>query len=97
MQFAHVHDLPDVIRVVGAEIADDVRPFRELLVVSRFHKFLKVGHDLVELLDDVGPLLVIELVEGFLVVASKLVILDAFKVIQIAPIPEQQMISELPC
>jgi hypothetical protein len=75
LQLAHVHDLSDVIRVVGAEVANGVRPFGELLVVSRFHKFFKVGHDLVELVDDVGPLLVVELVEGFLVVAVKLVIL----------------------
>jgi hypothetical protein len=58
---------------VGAEIANSVRPFGELLVVSCFHKFLKVGHHLAKLIDDVGPLLVIEL-EGFLVVAGKLLI-----------------------
>jgi hypothetical protein len=42
LQLAHVHDLADVIRVVGAEIANGVRPSGELLVVSGFHKFLNV-------------------------------------------------------
>ncbi len=97
LQLAHVHDLADVIRVVGADVANRVRPFGELLVVSRFHKFLEAGHDLVKLIDDVGPLLAVELVKRFLVVPGKLVILDALKIIQIAPIPEQQMVSELPC
>jgi len=96
LQLAHVHDLADMIPVVGAEIANGVRPFGELLVVSRFHNFLEVSHDLVELIDDVGPLLVVKLVEGFLVVAGELFILDASKIIQISPVPEEQMVSELP-
>jgi hypothetical protein len=83
LQLAHVDDLADVVRVVVAEIANGIRPFSELLVVSRFHEFLKAGHDLVELIDDVGPLLVVELVEGFLVVAGEVLIFHASKVIQI--------------
>jgi hypothetical protein len=57
---------------VGAEIADGVRPLGELLVVSRFHEFLEIGHDFVELMDDVGPLLAVEPVECFRVVAGEL-------------------------
>lgn len=97
LQLAHVHDLAGVICVVGAEVANRVRPSGELLIVSRFHKSLKVGHDLVELMDDVDPLPVVESVEGFLVVSGKVVILNASKVIQIATIPKQQMVGELPC
>ena len=79
MQLANVNDLADVIRIVGAEIADGVRPFGELLVISCFHKLLKIGHDLVELLDDVGPLFLVEPVEGFLVVGGEVVVLDPAK------------------
>ena len=42
-------------------------------------------------MENAGPLLIVELVESFLVVAGKLFILDALKVVQIAPIPEQPL------
>ncbi len=79
LQLANVNDLADVIRIVGADIAYGACPFGDLLVISCFYKLLKVAHDLVELFDDVGPLFLIEPVEGFFIVSVEVVVLDSAK------------------
>src|SRR5581483_3366251 len=60
-----------------------------------FDQLFIIGHYLVELLDDVCPLLVIEVGEGVVVLAAEFCLGLALQAFQGAAIPEQQMVCEL--
>src|SRR5438309_3899240 len=64
LQFAHIHDLADMIGVVRGNIGNRRRDGGKLLFVGRFHQLLQISHHLVELLNDISPLLIVEIVEG---------------------------------
>jgi len=66
-----------MVGVMSGDVADGISPFGELLVVGGLHQLFEVAHHLVELFDSVRPLLAVEFVEGFGVIAAEVVILDA--------------------
>src|SRR5580704_16994334 len=68
LELANIDDLARVVGVVGTNARYRGRPQLKLLVVSGLDSFLPFGEDFVELLDDVGPLGGVEVVEGLVVV-----------------------------
>src|SRR5579864_334690 len=89
LQFANVEDLSDVVSVMGADVADGGGDLGEFLVVGGLDQLFEIGHDLVELLDRVGPLLVVELGEGLVIVAGELGRGLSLKALKVLAIPEQ--------
>src|SRR5215472_2095511 len=49
--FAHVNDLPDVIRVMRADVRKNLSILLQFHFVGGFHPFLQFVHDLFQLLD----------------------------------------------
>src|SRR5438309_446692 len=84
-----------MIRIVRRNIGNGRRDGGELMVVGRLHELLQIRHYLVELLDDISPLLVVEIIEGLVVVAAELRFRLALEFFQRAAIPKQKMIGKL--
>src|SRR5579872_1971746 len=95
-QLAYVDDLADVVRVVGADVPDRRRPLGQLIVAGALHQLFQVRHHLVELLDGIGPLLVVELHKSFVIVAAEVFQLLSLQALEVAAVPEEQMIRKLP-
>jgi hypothetical protein len=95
LELANIDDLARVVGVVGTNASYRGGPQLKLLVVSGLDSFLPFGEDFVELLDDVGPLGGVEVVEGLVVVAAEFGWLLALEAGQRFTVPEEEMIGEL--
>src|SRR5215467_9343437 len=95
LQAADVDDLSDVVGVVGADVGDGGGDFIDRFVVGGFDELFNLGHDFVELLDGVVPLLGVEGGEGFVVVAAELGRRDAFELVEDLGVPEDEVVGEL--
>ena len=71
LQLADNNHLPHVIRIVRPDLRDFRSPSLQLLVIGGFDKVFQFGHQLVELLDRVVPLLGVKVVKGFVIVAAE--------------------------
>src|SRR5581483_6935965 len=96
LQLAHENDLADVISIVCADMRNLRGELLQGLVVGSFHELLQVGHHLVELPGGLAPLFGVEVIEGLVVVAVEFGLGFAGELGQLATVPEEQMISELP-
>ena len=67
LQLAHVEDLAGVIRIVGADVGEDVCLFGEGGVVGVLEEVFEIGQDGVEVVDGLVPGGGVEAVEGFFV------------------------------
>ena len=93
--FAHKHDLPDMIGVVRADMRDRWSDSFQLRVVRAFDDLLEFRQDGVKLLHCGVPAFGVKLVEGFVVVAAEFLGRFAFDSLQVAPVPENQVIRQL--
>jgi hypothetical protein len=90
-----VDDLADVVGVVGADVGDGRGVLLDRFVVGSLDELFQFEQHFVELLHSFGPLLCVEGVEGFVVVAVELGRRFAFKFGEGLGVPEQEVVGEL--
>src|SRR6185369_15174832 len=79
----------------GSDVSDNGGVLGNGGVVGCLEGFFPFSHDLIELLDEIGPLLGSEVVEGLVVVAAELAGLFTFKPHERPLVPEDEVVGEL--